>query len=277
MFLGVHQFHLGNTAKIFNIWGGSGQGKPFLMVSHPQSCQENEISLHSPDPLPSLNGEHRTQSIQNTTSSILHSLELPVEIIQPTFCLLRPPHGPPSPFSSDLSDVHPTAAAPCSCFLPEHSPSSQACVKSPAGRGELRKVARGTPGPGRVGLLRNALAACTAAERRRCPRGRGAARPSAPGPFGTQGARAQPCPEPARSYGARSCSVPAAGTPAGKRGEAAGRRGRPRSARRLGWGLAEPHLHGRAGFYGSALRLNTTLGTSTAMPRDWGPFPALTR
>lgn len=117
-------------------------------------------------------------------------------------------------------------------------------------------LARGTPGPGRVGLLRNALAAAAAEERRCCLRGRGTACPSArcqmcclerplswpprgcrnpelnleplssqtKSPEGHTGRRtgAQTSLETAMSYGAKSFCVRMAGKPARNRGEAGG-------------------------------------------------------
>ena len=92
MFSGAHRLHLGHAAKIFNFWFSlwTKETLPACVASH--SSEKNEITLYSTVPLPSLDGEHHTQSIQTTTSSVLNLLGLAVRDY--------PTHFLPSPLFS---------------------------------------------------------------------------------------------------------------------------------------------------------------------------------
>lgn len=93
---------MGHAAKIFNFWISLWTEENLSVSVASHSCEENELTLYSTVPLPSLDGEHHSQSIQTATSSILNLLELAVEIIQLTFCSPRSSHGPLSLVYPDL-------------------------------------------------------------------------------------------------------------------------------------------------------------------------------
>lgn len=127
-FSGAPRLHLGHAAKIFNFWISLWTEETLSASVASHSCEENELTLYSTVPLPSLDGEHHTQSIQTATPSILNLLELAVEIIQPTFCSPRSSHGPPSLVYPDLR----RRSTPLR-QLPVHAPSDFSRSKVRAG------------------------------------------------------------------------------------------------------------------------------------------------
>lgn len=71
-FSGAPRLHLGHAAKIFNFWISLWTEETLSASVASHSCEENELTLYSTVPLPSLDGEHHSQSIQTATPSILN-------------------------------------------------------------------------------------------------------------------------------------------------------------------------------------------------------------